>query len=114
MSRIRHRLFYSAGGAVYAIKEAAYSFFILLYYTQVLGLSGSIVGTIVASSLIWDGISDPLIGTWSDRVQSRFGRRFPFLVLSILPLGVGFFGLFAPPAAVVQSTTALSARCGIA
>ncbi|MEO0437866.1 MAG: MFS transporter [Pseudomonadota bacterium] len=107
MNSLSNRLFYSAGGAVYAIKEAAYNFFILLYYTQVLGLSGSLTGSIIASSLIWDAISDPLIGTWSDRVRSRFGRRFPFLVLSVIPMGVGFIGLFSPPGAVVANSFAL-------
>ncbi|MEM6543930.1 MAG: MFS transporter [Pseudomonadota bacterium] len=108
MNRARNRLFYSAGGAVYAIKEAAYNFFILLYYTQVLGLSGSLAGLIIASSLIWDAISDPLIGTWSDRVRSRYGRRFPFLALSVIPMGIGFIGLFSPPDSVTSSTFALA------
>ena len=97
----RTRLAYGAGGAVYAVKEAAYLMLVLLFYTQVLGLDGTITGIIIAISLVWDAVSDPLVGAWSDRLRSRYGRRHPFMVVSILPLGIGFFGLFAPPAPVV-------------
>ncbi|GAB5413798.1 MAG: MFS transporter [Congregibacter sp.] len=83
--------------------------FILLFYTQVLGLNGTLTGAIVASSLIWDAVSDPLVGTLSDRLVSRHGRRHPFLVASILPLGLGFVGLFSPPDAILDSTWQLGA-----
>ena len=97
MTSLRTRVSYGAGGAVSAVKEAAYTMFILLFYTQVLGLSGTATGLIIAVSLVWDGISDPLVGSLSDRLRSRHGRRHPFMALSILPLGLGFVGLFAPP-----------------
>ena len=51
--------------------------FVLFYYKQVLGLSGTLTGLAIAISIIWDGISDPLIGAWSDRLRSRIGRRHP-------------------------------------
>jgi len=91
---------YGVGGAVYAVKEAAYTMFVLLFYTQVLGLSGVITGVIIALSLLWDGISDPLVGTLSDRLRSRWGRRHPYMLCSILPMGIGFIGLFSPPHAI--------------
>ncbi|CAA0095754.1 Putative glycoside/cation symporter YagG [Halioglobus japonicus] len=102
------KIYYGIGGGVYAIKESAYAIFILLFYTQVLGLSGAVTGAIVAISLIWDGISDPLIGSWSDRLRSRYGRRHPFMVYSTLPIAIGFVGLFAPPDSVVDSSTLLA------
>lgn len=103
------RLIYGAGGAVYAVKEAAYTTFILLFYTQVLGLNGALTGLIVALSLLWDAISDPLVGTLSDRLRSRHGRRHPYMVLSIVPLGLGFIGLFSPPSALLGSDPLLAA-----
>ena len=109
MITVKTRLLYGAGGAVAAAKEAAYTMFILLFYTQVLGLSGTITGLIIAISLVWDGVSDPLVGSLSDRLRSRFGRRHPFMALSILPLGLGFVGLFAPPQAVIDNSIWLAA-----
>jgi GPH family glycoside/pentoside/hexuronide:cation symporter len=104
MLPLRVRLSYGIGGAVYAVKEAAYTVFILLFYTQVLGLSGAVTGTVVALSLVWDAVSDPLVGMWSDRLRSRYGRRHPFMVYSTLPLALGFIGLFSPPSAVIGSS----------
>ncbi|MFO7552509.1 MAG: MFS transporter [Haliea sp.] len=109
MITVKTRLLYGAGGAVAAAKEAAYTMFILLFYTQVLGLSGTVTGLIIAISLVWDGVSDPLVGSLSDRLRSRFGRRHPFMALSILPLGLGFVGLFAPPQAVIDNSIWLAA-----
>ena len=103
------RLSYGIGGGVYSVKEAAYAIFILLFYTQVLGLSGSITGVIIAISLLWDGISDPLVGSWSDRLHSRYGRRHPFMVYSTVPMAIGFVGLFSPPELVRESTALLAA-----
>jgi GPH family glycoside/pentoside/hexuronide:cation symporter len=103
------RLSYGAGGAVYAVKEAAYTMFVLLFYTQVLGLNGSITGIVIAVSLIWDAITDPLVGTLSDRLRSRWGRRHPFMVASIIPLGLGFIGLFSPPEPLHDSQSWLAA-----
>lgn len=109
MIAVKTRLLYGAGGAVAATKEAAYTMFILLFYTQVLGLSGTVTGLIIAVSLVWDGVSDPLVGSLSDRLRSRFGRRHPFMALSIVPLGLGFVGLFSPPQAVIDNSAWLAA-----
>ncbi len=108
MLTIKSLLSYGTGGAVYAVKEAAYTMFVLLFYTQVLGLNGTLTGAMIAVSLIWDGVSDPLAGALSDRLRSRFGRRHPFMLASILPMGLGFVGLFSPPAAILQSPTLLA------
>lgn len=109
MGSVVTRTLYGAGGAVYAVKEAAYTMFILLFYTQVLGLSGFITGAIISVSLVWDAITDPLVGTWSDRLRSRYGRRHPFMVLSVIPLGIGFLGLFSPPQWAVEHHGLLAA-----
>ncbi|TXS93994.1 MFS transporter [Parahaliea maris] len=109
MINLRTRFFYGSGGAVYAAKESAYAMFILLFYTQVLGLGGTVTGAIIALSLVWDSVSDPLVGSLSDRLRSRWGRRHPFMALSIVPLGLGFIGLFSPPPAVVASQGVLAA-----
>ncbi|MFT6286419.1 MAG: GPH family glycoside/pentoside/hexuronide:cation symporter [Alcanivorax sp.] len=108
MLNTQTRICYGIGGGVYAIKEAAYNTFILLFYVQVLGLSGLVTGAVIAISLLWDAVSDPLVGSWSDRLRSRYGRRHPFMVYSTLPVAIGFIGLFAPPSAVTESSTLLA------
>jgi GPH family glycoside/pentoside/hexuronide:cation symporter len=104
----RKRLSYGIGGAVYSIKEAAYAVFVLLFYTQVLGLSGTWTGIALFVAVLIDVVSDPVIGTWSDRLQSRWGRRHPFMVAGALPLGLGFLGLFNPPGDILNNQLALA------
>ena len=72
--------------------------FVFFYYTAVLGLSGGLVGAAVAISMTLDAAFDPLIGSWSDSVRSRFGRRLPVMLLAA-PLTMIAMGLmFSPPA----------------
>ena len=93
----RASISYGIGGAPYAVKESAFTLFVLLFYTQVLGLSGTATGIVLFISLMWDAISDPLMGAWSDRFKSRWGRRHPFMAVSAIPLALGHVALFYPP-----------------
>ena len=103
----RARLLYSSGVGNYALKDAAFGAFILFYYKQVLGLSGTLTGIAIAMSIIWDAVSDPLVGAWSDNLRTRWGRRHPLMLASVLPIALSFIALFAPPAAALQSQTVL-------
>jgi GPH family glycoside/pentoside/hexuronide:cation symporter len=72
--------------------------FVFFYYTAVLGLSGGMVGAALAISMVLDGIADPFIGSWSDNVRSKYGRRLPLMLIGA-PLTVIAMGLlFHPPA----------------
>lgn len=71
--------------------------FVFFYYTAVLGLSGSLVGAAVAISMCLDAAADPLIGSWSDSVRSRFGRRLPVMLVGAPLTAITMGLLFAPP-----------------
>ncbi|MFT7289227.1 MAG: GPH family glycoside/pentoside/hexuronide:cation symporter, partial [Halieaceae bacterium] len=87
-------------GAVDNLMFIAYELFILFYYSQVLGLSGTLTGAAILVSMIVDALTDPVIGSWSDNIRSRFGRRHLFMFASILPIGLSFWLLFTPPPAL--------------
>jgi Na+/melibiose symporter-like transporter len=91
----------------YALKDAAMAAFILFYYKQVLGLSGTLTGLAIAISIIWDGISDPLVGAWSDKMRTAIGRRHPLMIASIAPMAVAFILLFSPPQAALETQASL-------
>ena len=91
------KLAYSFGQMI----ESGYlvvSGFVFFFYTAVLGLSGTLVGTALAISMCLDALMDPLIGSFSDNVRLKLGRRLPLMLaggpLVVLTLGM----LFAPPA----------------
>jgi len=44
-----------------------------------------------------DALADPIIGFWSDRIRTRWGRRIPFIFIGTLPLSICFYLLWFPP-----------------
>lgn len=77
--------------------QGGFETFSFFFYTQVLGLSGTLAGAAVMVALVFDGITDPLAGSLSDATRTRWGRRHPYLYASALPLGASFALLFSPP-----------------
>lgn len=94
---------YSGGGAGYGVLRNAH-YFVLIYYSQVLGLDPGLAGLAVGIGLVFDAITDPLIGYLSDSTRSKWGRRHPWLYASILPLGASFYFLWHPPGFVAGDT----------
>lgn len=91
------RLAYALGNASETIVFRTFEVFVLFYYTQVLGLSGTVAGLAILAALVTDAIVDPLVGTYSDSLQSRLGRRHTLMFASVLPTAVLFWLLFSPP-----------------
>jgi GPH family glycoside/pentoside/hexuronide:cation symporter len=71
--------------------------FLLYYLTNVCGIDPAIAGAILFVSLCVDAVADPLIGSWSDRFRSRWGRRLPFMVVALPLVCLSAFALFAMP-----------------
>ena len=69
----------------------------MFYYVQVLHLDPILVGTALLIALVFDGISDPIVGAYSDNFHSKLGRRHPFMYASAIPFGLAFYLLFSPP-----------------
>ncbi|NIB39012.1 sugar transporter [Pseudomaricurvus alkylphenolicus] len=105
---MKNRIVFGAGGIAFSTKETAFTTFVLIYYTQVLGLSGTLTGLMLTLGVVWDAISDPMIGVYSDRFSSRWGRRLPIMAFSILPMPLGFIALFMPPDIIVGDSVYLA------
>jgi GPH family glycoside/pentoside/hexuronide:cation symporter len=93
----REKWTYAIGNIPFSVKDAAYANFVVFYYTQVHGLSGTLAGLAMFIALTWDAITDPIVGSWSDSLRSRWGRRHPLLVAGGLPTALLFLALFMPP-----------------
>jgi glycoside/pentoside/hexuronide:cation symporter, GPH family len=89
---------YAIGNMPFSVKDAAYVNFVVFYYTQVQGLSGTLAGLAMFIALLWDAVSDPVVGSWSDNLHTRWGRRHPLLVAGGIPTAILFLALFTPPA----------------
>jgi glycoside/pentoside/hexuronide:cation symporter, GPH family len=93
----------AAYGSPYLVKALAMTpllAFIPSFYAKDFGLPLQLVGLILFATRITDVITDPLIGTWSDRTRSRFGRRKPFMLLGMPLLMLSAWMVFAPPVPV--------------
>lgn len=77
--------------------------FIFFYYSAVLGLSGTLVGAALAVSLAFDAIVDPVVGSWSDNIKSRLGRRLPLMIAAIPLISLSIGLLFTPPHGLGQT-----------
>jgi glycoside/pentoside/hexuronide:cation symporter, GPH family len=101
--RQRHNIAYGLGQFAWASKDTCFHYFLFFYYTQFLGLSASLAGLAAMFALIADGISDPLIGSFSDNLRSKkWGRRHPFMLFAILPYAGALVAIFNPPESLSQ------------
>ena len=88
---------YSAGDAANNLAFSITSFFLLLYYTDVAGLSAAAVGTMFLVVRLWDAFADIFAGRLVDRTSTRWGKFRPFLLFGSVPLLVMSFLVFHVP-----------------
>ena len=75
---IRTKLLFASGTLQEATVTAG-GITTMLFYNQVLGVSPALVGMAFLIVSILDAVADPIVGLWSDRFHSRWGRRHPFM-----------------------------------
>jgi glycoside/pentoside/hexuronide:cation symporter, GPH family len=73
------------------------SIFYAIYLTDVVGLEPRFASFGALAGIVWDAVNDPIIGIISDRINTRWGRRRPFLLLFAIPFGLSFVILWSAP-----------------
>ena len=72
--------------------------YLMLFYTDVFGISAAVVGTMFAVTRVWDSFFDPVVGAFADRTSSRWGRFRPYLLFLAVPFGlIGVVTFLTPP-----------------
>ena len=98
------KFLYGFGFSAIGIKDGLFQLFLFFYFSQVLGLDAALAGATTLIALLFDAVSDPLVGMISDKWESKkWGRRHPFMFASAIPLGVATYFLFAPPHGLDQT-----------
>ena len=92
------KLAYGFGAVAYGVKNNGFDYFLLLFYSQVMGVDAPLVGLALLIALLFDAFSDPIVGYLSDNTHSKWGRRHPWMYASALPVAIGYFLLWVPPA----------------
>jgi Na+/melibiose symporter-like transporter len=91
------RLFYGFGSVSFGVKDNGFSYFLLLFYNQVMGVPAQLVGLAALVALLFDACIDPLIGQLSDNFRSPWGRRHPFMYAAAIPFALAYLMLWNPP-----------------
>ena len=95
---LRTKLAYGFGAVAFGVKNNGFDYFLLLFYSQVMGVDAPLVGLALLIALLFDAFSDPVVGYLSDNTHSKWGRRHPWMYASALPVAIGYFLLWVPPA----------------
>ncbi|WP_333586034.1 MFS transporter [Phenylobacterium sp.] len=91
------KLFYGFGTVAFGVKDQGFSYLLLIFYNQVIGMPAHTVGLVIMIAMIFDAISDPLIGQMSDNWRSKWGRRHPFMYAAAIPVAITYGLLWNPP-----------------
>ena len=93
----RTKFFYGFGSISFGIKNNGFSYFVLFVYSSVLGLPAWMAGLALNLVLVVDAFTDPLVGYYSDRTRSKWGRRHPYMYAAALPVAITYYFLWTPP-----------------
>jgi Na+/melibiose symporter-like transporter len=71
---------------------------LLFFYNQVVGLDANLVSLALAFTLVVDAAWDPIVGHFSDRLRTPWGRRHPLMYFAAAPVALSMLALWRPPA----------------
>jgi len=91
---------YASGDAANNLAFSMSSLFLLLYYTDVVGLSAAAVGTMFLLVRFWDAVTDLFAGRMVDKASSRWGKFRPFILFGALPLLLLSMATFTVPSSL--------------
>ncbi len=75
----------------------SFTFLIFTFYFTIVGINVILIFIAFVIWSVWNALNDPILGSLSDRTHTRWGRRIPWIMASIIPLGVIMILLYTPP-----------------
>lgn len=81
-------LAYGCGDFASVLYWQTFMKYLPFFYTEVFGISAAALGTMLLFSRVLDGVTDPAIGLWADRTNTRWGKFRPFILFGALPFVV--------------------------
>jgi Na+/melibiose symporter-like transporter len=91
------RWLYGAGSIAFGVKDNGFSYFLVFFYNQVMGVPAQAIALAAFIALLFDACIDPLIGQLSDNLRSPWGRRHPFMYAAAAPFALAYLALWNPP-----------------
>lgn len=98
MITLKEKIGYGFGDMASSMFWKLFGAYLMIFYTDVFGLSAAMVGTMFLVTRVWDSVFDPVVGMIADRTESRWGKFRPYLLLLAVPFGlIGGLTFYTPP-----------------
>jgi GPH family glycoside/pentoside/hexuronide:cation symporter len=94
---MREKFSYGFGDLASCLYWQTISTYLLIFYTDIFGITALAAGTMLGISRFSDAFFDPVIGMLSDRTKSRWGKFRPFLLWGCVPMAIAGFLTFTVP-----------------
>ena len=88
MIRLKEKIGYGFGDMASSMFWKLFGAYLMIFYTDVFGLSAAMVGTMFLITRVWDSAFDPIVGVVADRTDSRWGKFRPYLLWLAIPFAV--------------------------
>jgi GPH family glycoside/pentoside/hexuronide:cation symporter len=73
------------------------TFYMMYFYTDIMGISAAAAGTLFLVARFWDAINDPIMGSIVDKTHTKMGKFRPFIIIGIVPCAVLYVLTFTTP-----------------
>lgn len=93
----KEKMIFSIGGGLQQFGNTAPQYLANPIFNLALGMNPVHIGIVLAIARLWDAVSDPLVGNWSDNVRTRWGRRKPFMFAGAILTGASFAAMWWLP-----------------
>jgi GPH family glycoside/pentoside/hexuronide:cation symporter len=94
---LKEKVGYALGDSASNLYWKTFEFFLVIFYTDVFGISAAAVGTMLLVTRVTDAVTDPIVGAVADRTRSRWGHFRPYLLWGALPMAVAGVLTFTTP-----------------
>ena len=96
----KQALGYGLGAVGKDMVYALVSGFILYYYNDILGISGTFTGVMMMAARVFDAFNDPLMGVVVEKTNTPFGKFRPWIFTGTVTNALILYGMFAMPASL--------------
>jgi glycoside/pentoside/hexuronide:cation symporter, GPH family len=91
------RLGFGVGDFAFNLFWSGTGLFLLYFYTDVLGIDPVAAGAVYMVAMLWDAVTDPMMGVIADRTRTRWGRYRPYILFGAVPLAASYALAFYVP-----------------
>lgn len=102
---IREKFFFGVGSLGKDLYMGFISYYLMIYFTDVFGISALAVGTLFFVARLWDAINDPMMGVIADKTNTRWGKYRPYLLFVPIFAAITFTMMLIPVMSMVPTFT---------